>query len=172
MVTQAIYELKYITAKILQSSFDQIKFRCGTAEVALEYLNTAIVLDSAEISPFIIRSQVFLRLGRTSDALKDAETAMTMERWVLGVTSLYEHYNYRGNPRALIAKGEALYATGNFEIALVYFERAGKLRQCQEIKEGTKKCREAILLTLGKQSDQGRCRQKKTKKYLNGNHPQ
>ena len=54
----------------------------------------------------------------------------------------------------MIAKAEALYAIGNFEIALVYFERAGKLRQCQEIKEGTKKCREAILLTLGKQSDQ------------------
>ena len=64
-----------------------MKFRCGTAEVALEYLNTAIVLESAEISPFIIRSQCFLRLGRTSDALKDAETALGMERWVLDVTS-------------------------------------------------------------------------------------
>ena len=59
-------------------------------------------------------------------------------------------YNYRSNPRALIAKGEALYATGNFEAALVNFERGGKLRQCQGIKDGTKKCREAILLTLGK----------------------
>ena len=71
-------------------SFYQIKFRCGTAEVALEYLNTAIMLDFAEISPSIIRSQCFLRLGRTLEALKDAETAMDMERWVLGagMTSL------------------------------------------------------------------------------------
>ena len=52
--------------------------------MALEYLNTAIRLDFAEISPFIIRSQCFLRLGRTMDALKDAETAMEMERFVLG----------------------------------------------------------------------------------------
>ena len=59
-------------------------------------------------------------------------------------------YNHRSNPRALIAKGEALYATGDFETALVNFERGGKLRQCQGVKDGTKKCREAILLTLGK----------------------
>ena len=68
----------------------------------------------------------------------------------------YKQENCRGNPRALIAKGEALYAIGNFEIALVNFERAGKLRQSQDITEGLKKCREAILLTLGKQSDKGR----------------
>ena len=48
--------------------------------MALEYLNNAITLDISEISSFIIRSQVFLRLGRTTDALKDAETAMEMER--------------------------------------------------------------------------------------------
>ena len=61
--------------------------------MALEYLNTAITLDFAEISPFIIRSQCFLRLGRTSDALEDAETALGMERWVVDVTSRsrYKH---------------------------------------------------------------------------------
>ena len=52
--------------------------------MALEYLNNAILLDVTEISSFIIRSQCFLRLGRTMDALKDAETAMEMERFVLG----------------------------------------------------------------------------------------
>ena len=55
--------------------------------MALEYLNTAIMLDFAEISPFIIRSQCFLRLGRNSEALKDAETAMEMERCVLVMVS-------------------------------------------------------------------------------------
>ena len=82
-MTQALHELKY--RNILQpGSFNQVKFRCGTAEVALEYLNNAILLDVTEISSFIIRSQCFLRLGRTMDALKDAETAMEMERFVLG----------------------------------------------------------------------------------------
>ena len=55
--------------------------------MALEYLNTAIMLDFAEISPFIIRSQCLLRLGRNSEALKDAETAMEMERCVLVMVS-------------------------------------------------------------------------------------
>ena len=30
--------------------------------------------------------------------------------------------------------------------------------------EGLKKCREAILLTLGKQSDEGRCREENVKR--------
>ena len=80
-----------------------------------------------------------------------------------GVNSFYKLENYRSNPKALIAKGEALYAIGNFEIALVNFERAGKLRQSQDIMEGLKKCREAILLTLGKQSDEGRGREENVK---------
>ena len=45
------------------------------------------MLDFAEISPFVIRSQCFLRLGRNSEALKDAETAMEMERCVLVLVS-------------------------------------------------------------------------------------
>ena len=61
--------------------------------MALEYLNHAIMLDVSEISSFIIRSQCFLRLGRTSDALKDAETALGMERWVLDVTSRFGRNN-------------------------------------------------------------------------------
>ena len=55
--------------------------------MALEYLNSAILLDVTEISSFIIRSQCFLRLGRNSEALKDAETAMEMERYVLVLVS-------------------------------------------------------------------------------------
>ena len=104
-----------------------------------------------EISPFIIRSQCLLRLGRATEALEDANTAMDMDRCsqMLRVKEP-QKITSRTNPRALTAKGEALYAVGQFEIALVHFERGVKLRQSQNIKDGLKKCREAILLTLGK----------------------
>ena len=55
-------------------------FRCGSAEVALTFLNTAVMMELDDISPFIIRSQCYLRLGRTEEALEDAEKAMEMDR--------------------------------------------------------------------------------------------
>ena len=51
--------------------------------------------------------------------------------------------------KARIAKAEALYSMGNFEKALVEFERAWRLRQDPEIKTGLVKCRDVILNTVG-----------------------
>ena len=55
-------------------------FRCGSAEVALTFLNSAVMLELDDISPFIIRSQCYLRLARTEEALEDALKAMEMDR--------------------------------------------------------------------------------------------
>ena len=49
-----------------------------------------------------------------------------------------------------MAKGEALYIEGQFELALVQFERGLKIKRDQALKNGIIKCREAILFTLGK----------------------
>lgn len=49
-----------------------------------------------------------------------------------------------------MAKGEALYIEGQFELALVQFERGLKIKRDQALKDGIIKCREAILFTLGK----------------------
>ena len=49
--------------------------------MSLEYLNNAIMFEPEEIYPFIIRSQCFIKLGRTGDALQDADTALEMDRW-------------------------------------------------------------------------------------------
>ena len=51
--------------------------------------------------------------------------------------------------KARIAKAEALYSMGNFEKALVEFERGWRLRQDPEIKTGLVKCRDVILNTVG-----------------------
>ena len=51
--------------------------------------------------------------------------------------------------KARIAKAEALYSMGNFEKALVEFERGWRLRQGPEIKTGLGKCRDVILNTVG-----------------------
>ena len=54
-----------------------------------------------------------VKLGRPSQAIEDAEVALKANRY---------------NPKALLVKGEALYIDGEFEMALVQFERGWKLR--------------------------------------------
>ena len=51
--------------------------------------------------------------------------------------------------RAKIAKAEALYSLGQFENALVVFQRCWRTRQDGEIKAGIAMCKEVILSTVG-----------------------
>ena len=51
--------------------------------------------------------------------------------------------------KAIIAKAEALYTLGQFEKALVQFERGWRIRQDPEIKAGLVKCRDVIINTVG-----------------------
>ena len=51
--------------------------------------------------------------------------------------------------KARIAKAEALYSMGQFEKALVEFEKGWRIRQDPEIKTGIVKCRDVILNTVG-----------------------
>ena len=76
----------------------------------------------------------YLRLERPSEAIEEAEKAL---------------YINKHNSRGIIAKAEALYSLGQFEKALVQFERVWRLRQDPEIKTGILKCREVILNTIG-----------------------
>ena len=53
------------------------------------------------------------------------------------------------NPKAILAKAEALYNMGQFENALVQFERGWRVRQDPEIRTGIVKCRDVIMNTVG-----------------------
>ena len=53
-----------------------------------------------------------------------------------------------------MAKGEALYSIGEFEKALVQFERGWRFRQDPAIKSGMVKCRDAIVGTTAKEYDE------------------
>ena len=53
------------------------------------------------------------------------------------------------SPKAIIAKGEALYNLGQFEKALVQFERGWRVRQDPEMRAGIVKCRDVIINTVG-----------------------
>merc|ERR1719266_1573653 len=53
------------------------------------------------------------------------------------------------NTKAMIARAEALFNMGEFEKALVQYERGLRLRKCPAIMEGILKCRETILSSIG-----------------------
>ena len=54
-----------------------------------------------------------------------------------------------GTTLSIIAKAEAFYNMGQFEMALVHFYRAMRLRRDTDIENGMFKCRNAILNVVG-----------------------
>ena len=70
--------------------------RSGSAEIALDYMNTALILEKKQRPPdpdhkgddmvYIIRSQCLNKLGRAQEAIEDAEVALGNDRWVAEVT--------------------------------------------------------------------------------------
>ena len=84
--------------------------------------------------PGVLSNRLYLRLERPEEAIIDAEKAL---------------YINNSSTRAIIAKAEALYNLGQFEKALVQFERGWRVRQDPEIKIGIVKCRDVILNTVG-----------------------
>ena len=56
-----------------------------------------------------------------------------------------------GSTKAIASKAEALYNSGDFEQALVWFERGTKLCNENVMSEGRLKCQQAILTSIGEE---------------------
>ena len=52
--------------------------KCGSAEVALTYLNRAVELEAEDEIPLVVRSECLNRLDRPHEALEDANRAMDL----------------------------------------------------------------------------------------------
>ncbi len=84
----------------------------------------------------VARSRCFLQLGDPEAALQDADHA------------LREDGNFF---KGVYQKAEALYAKGDFEMALVYFHRGQTLRpELDDFRLGIQKSREAIDNSIGR----------------------
>ncbi|KAI9190402.1 hypothetical protein H9P43_001836 [Blastocladiella emersonii ATCC 22665] len=87
----------------------------------------------------VARSKCFLQLGDADQALQDAETALKEDA---------EFF------KGMYQKAEALYAKGDFEMALVFYHRGNKLRpELDEFRLGIQKAREAIDNSIGDPRD-------------------
>ncbi|KAI0207667.1 Tetratricopeptide repeat protein 25 [Lamellibrachia satsuma] len=104
---------------------------------AIEYFTRALELRYTDCDVFIRRGWCHLQLCNTKVALKDVEHAHT-------------HVTPQHAGRVVFLRAEVLYTMGEFEQALVYFNR-GRTQNPSEHKFvlGINKCREAITNCVG-----------------------
>ena len=76
------------------------EMKCGSAEVALGYLDKAVDLEADDELPLVVRSECLNKLDIPEKALVDANKAMELNP---------------DNTRALISKAISLYNMGEFE---------------------------------------------------------
>ncbi|KAM7387351.1 hypothetical protein PAMA_009801 [Pampus argenteus] len=110
----------------------------GEYKKAIDSFTTALTLKPGDKSCFVGRSKCYLKMGKSEDALRDAEASLE------GDETYFE---------GLYQKAEALYHMGEFEFALVFYHRGQKLRpQIQEFRLGIQKAQEAIENSVGSPS--------------------
>lgn len=95
----------------------------------------ALELNPQEKNALVARSQCYVLLGNPTQALKDAEAALVIDKNFI---------------KALYQKAEALYYMGEFEHSLVYYHRGLKIRpDLERFQQGVNKAQKAIENAIG-----------------------
>ncbi|KAJ8246490.1 hypothetical protein GJAV_G00268400 [Gymnothorax javanicus] len=116
---------------------DQL-FLKGEYSKAIECYTTALILKPDDKNCLVARSKCYVKLGDSTNALKDAEASLKEDE---------EFF------KGLYQKAEALYTKGDFEFALVFFHRGHKLRpELHQFRLGIQKAQEAIDNSVGSTS--------------------
>ncbi|KAJ3098335.1 Tetratricopeptide repeat protein 25 [Phlyctochytrium planicorne] len=111
----------------------------GDFRKAIEAFSKALAVRPTDKHVLVARSKCFLQMGDSQSALDDANTALK-----------HDPEFFKG----VLFKAEALYAKGDFEMALVFYHRGNKLRpELDEFRLGIQKAREAIDNSIGNPKD-------------------
>ncbi|KAJ3028485.1 Tetratricopeptide repeat protein 25, partial [Rhizophlyctis rosea] len=111
----------------------------GDYRKAIDAYSKALNLRPNDKNGLVARSKCHLQLGNAVLALEDANSALKEDGDFF---------------KGIFQKAEALYATGDFEMALVYYHRGNKLRpELNEFRLGIQKAREAIDNSIGNPRD-------------------
>ncbi|NXG53380.1 TTC25 protein, partial [Psilopogon haemacephalus] len=112
--------------------------RRGEHGKALACFSNALKLRAGDKHCLVARSECYLRLGDTENALRDAEASLQ---------------NDKTFSKGLYQKAETLYTMGDFEFALVFYHRGCRLRpDLQKFALGIEKAQEAIVNCIGSPS--------------------
>ncbi|KAJ9586817.1 hypothetical protein L9F63_019603 [Diploptera punctata] len=116
------------------------EMRSGDVRIAINFVHKALELNARDKNALVARSKCYLLLGEPQLALKDAETALQVDKNFI---------------RAIFQKAESLYHLGDFEHSLMYYHRGLRIRpELEGFRLGIQKAQEAIENTIGKQLPQ------------------
>ncbi|OUM62120.1 hypothetical protein PIROE2DRAFT_44600, partial [Piromyces sp. E2] len=109
--------------------------RQGNYIKAIDAFTKALSIRYDDKNSLVARSYCYLQSGDIENALEDAN---------------YSLKDDKDFPKGILRKAEALYAQGDFEMALVYFHRGNKIRpEFDEFRLGIQKSKEAIDNSIG-----------------------
>jgi tetratricopeptide (TPR) repeat protein len=122
------------TFQTLSAEGDLLAQRGSFAE-SIQVFTRALNIRPGDKHCLVSRSKCYIQVGSPRLALEDAEESL------------------KDDPKffkGLFQKAEALYAMGDFELALMYYHRGNRLRpELQEFRIGIQKSREAIENSIG-----------------------
>ncbi|KAJ3294287.1 TPR-like protein [Rhizoclosmatium globosum] len=103
---------------------------------AIEVFSQALDIRPTDKHCLVSRSKCYIHVGSPALALDDANTSLKDEPLFF---------------KGIFQKAEALYAMGDFELALMFYHRGNRLRpELDEFRIGIQKSREAIENSIGK----------------------
>jgi tetratricopeptide (TPR) repeat protein len=98
---------------------------------AIEAFTQAMDKQKEDQSILVQRANCYIQVGQPEDALRDVDVVLR---------------DSPTNPHAIRTKAEAYFSMGEFEFALVFFQRGRAIRQdIVAFRDGITKCRSAIL---------------------------
>ncbi|KAI9324130.1 hypothetical protein BDR26DRAFT_848993 [Obelidium mucronatum] len=104
---------------------------------AIEVFTQALEIRPTDKHCLVSRSKCYIHVGSPALALEDANTSLKVD----------DPLFFKG----IFQKAEALYAMGDFELALMFYHRGNRLRpELDEFRIGIQKSREAIENSIGK----------------------
>ncbi|CAF1042342.1 unnamed protein product [Adineta steineri] len=109
---------------------------------ALDQYSKALSSNPDDTATYIDRSRVFLKMGSINKAQEDTDLALNLIGDTQQNSNLLFYY-------VCLQKAEVLYADGEFELALLYFHRANKIKPAQQTcLEGIRKATEILECTI------------------------
>jgi tetratricopeptide (TPR) repeat protein len=98
---------------------------------AIEAFTTALEKQKEGQSVLIDRANCYIQVGQPDDALRDVDLVLR---------------DHPESPQAILTKAEAYFSMGEFEFALVFFQRGQSIRKdIVAFRDGVTKCKSAIL---------------------------
>ena len=140
--TEPRYDHEYKGKPITHEQVQELEYKALSSEGhallsrhdfsrAIKIFSQALELNKEDYNLYIERANCYIQVGDARSALLDVNTVLQVKP---------------NDTRALLAKAEAFFSIGEFEFALVFFERGSFLRKdIHGFREGITKCKHAIL---------------------------